>query len=445
MAEIFTVGQINTYIHDRFASDRKLKNVSVKGELSNVKYHQSGHIYFTLKDSISTLSAVMFSSKRVNLKDRLTDGQEVVVTGNIETFVRDGRYQIYAEYITGTGEGALYEKYERLKAEFEEMGMFSAQYKRPVPAFVRTLGVVTAPTGAAVRDIIDVSRRRFPYIQIILYPAKVQGDGAAQSIADGIRALDEYGVDCIIAGRGGGSIEDLWAFNEETVARAIFDCGTPLISAVGHETDTTIADFVADLRAPTPSAAAEIAVFDYFSFNGKCSESAARLNFLMRQRLVLAREKCSGLKALLESRSPQGQLSERRIRLDSALDKLQSVMENKIYNCKRQIEMYLPALQGAAAGRIAEKRKRLEILEPQLHFLMENMLKDKRHMVEILASKLNGVSPLLKLTQGYCVIENNNGEKISDIDSLKTGDDINIYLKNGNARAKVTQIKKYIQ
>lgn len=260
MSNVYTVGQVNSYIKNMFSQDFMLNRISVRGEVSNCKYHPSGHIYFSLKDGSGAIACVMFASQRKGLAFSMKNGDKVVVSGSIAVYERDGRYQIYAREISLEGAGLLYERFLKLKTELEEMGMFAPEYKQPVPSFIRRLGVVTASSGAAIQDIIHITRRRNPYVQIILYPALVQGEGSADSVAEGIRALDAVGVDTIIVGRGGGSMEDLWSFNEETVARAIFQCTTPVISAVGHETDWTIADFVSDLRAPTPSAAA-----DYFS------------------------------------------------------------------------------------------------------------------------------------------------------------------------------------
>ena len=263
MKNTYSVGQVNRYIKNMFTQDYLLQKIYVKGEVSNCKYHTSGHIYFSLKDETGTLNCVMFAGHRRGLAFAMKNGDKVIVGGSVDVYERDGRYQMYAKEITLEGAGTLYERYLALKQELEDMGMFAQEYKQPIPRFIRRLGVVTAPTGAAVQDIRNISYRRNPYLQIILYPALVQGAGAAESIVKGIQMLDKTDVDVIIVGRGGGSIEDLWAFNEEIVARAIFECRTPIISAVGHETDFTIADFVADLRAPTPSAAAELAVADF--------------------------------------------------------------------------------------------------------------------------------------------------------------------------------------
>ena len=269
MAGVYSVSQVNSYIKNMFTQDYLLNRISVKGEISNCKYHSSGHIYFTLKDKSGTLSAVMFASQRKGLTFTLQEGQQVVVSGSVDVYERDGKYQLYAREIKRDGNGDLFERYQKLRDELEEMGMFAPEYKQPIPKYAKTVGIVTASTGAAIRDIMNISARRNPYVQLVLYPALVQGEQAKYSIVQGIKTLDKMGLDVMIVGRGGGSIEDLWAFNEEMVARAIFECHTPVISAVGHETDVTIADYVADMRAPTPSAAAELAVFDYRQFEGQ--------------------------------------------------------------------------------------------------------------------------------------------------------------------------------
>ena len=287
MNSIYSVGQVNNYIKNMFTQDFMLSRISVKGEVSNCKYHTSGHIYFSLKDETGTIACVMFAGQRRGLGFAMKNGDKVVVSGSVNVYERDGKYQLYARQIQLEGAGLLYERFLALKRELEEMGMFAPEYKQPIPRFIRTLGVVTAPTGAAIQDIRNISYRRNPYLQIILYPALVQGAGAKESIVKGIQTLDRLGVDVMIVGRGGGSIEDLWAFNEEEVARAIFECTTPVISAVGHETDVTIADYVADLRAPTPSAAAELAVDDYRGFLGQLAEYESRLERGLLGRLTL--------------------------------------------------------------------------------------------------------------------------------------------------------------
>ena len=288
MRNVYTVKQVNAYIKNMFTQDFMLNRIYIKGEVSNCKYHTSGHLYFSLKDESGTIACVMFAGQRSGLSFRMQEGQQVIVLGSVSVYERDGRYQVYAKEIVLDGAGLLYEKFIKLKKELEEMGMFAPEYKKPIPKYVRTVGVVTAPTGAAVRDIINITRRRNPYVQILLYPALVQGDGASESVVRGIRALEEAKVDVMIVGRGGGSIEDLWAFNEENVARAVFECSVPVISAVGHETDTTIIDYVADLRAPTPSAAAELAICNYRELLETIRTERERMHRSMRRKLEIA-------------------------------------------------------------------------------------------------------------------------------------------------------------
>ena len=330
MKNTYSVGQVNRYIKNMFTQDYLLQKIYVKGEVSNCKYHTSGHIYFSLKDETGTLNCVMFAGHRRGLAFAMKNGDKVIVGGSVDVYERDGRYQMYAKEITLEGAGALYERYLALKQELEDMGMFAQEYKQPIPRFIRRLGVVTAPTGAAVQDIRNISYRRNPYLQIILYPALVQGAGAAESIVKGIQMLDKTDVDVIIVGRGGGSIEDLWAFNEEIVARAIFECRTPIISAVGHETDFTIADFVADLRAPTPSAAAELAVFDHQAAVAEISAKTARMNRALQQKLDMAKLKVNQYQTKLQYVSPESRLHEHR---RYAVD-----LEEKLY---RQMEQVL--------------------------------------------------------------------------------------------------------
>ena len=391
MQKVYSVSQINTYIRNMFTQDFVLNRISIRGEVSNCKYHTSGHIYFSLKDAGGTLACIMFAGARKGLAFRLSDGQQVVVDGNVNVYERDGKYQLYATGIRLDGAGILYEKYLALKQELEEMGMFAPEYKQPIPPYVRKLGVVTAPTGAAVRDIINISTRRNPGIQIILYPAKVQGEGAAQSVAQGIAALDELGVDVIIAGRGGGSIEDLWAFNEEIVARAIFECRTPIISAVGHETDTTIADFVADLRAPTPSAAAELAVMD--------------------------------MTAVQEQ-------------LEAAKRQLYRLMQYRLSEAQMRVEQYGLQLQYASPmQRVREQRQRSADLEDGYRRAMDAVLQDRRHRMSLYIEKMKAVSPLEKLSQGYACVTDENEKRIYSVKQAKPGDTVNIYVSDGCIRA----------
>lgn len=327
---VYTVKQVNAYIKNMFTQDYMLNRIYVKGEVSNCKYHTSGHIYFSLKDESGTIACVMFAGQRGGLSFRMKEGQQVIVLGSVNVYERSGSYQLYAKEIRSDGDGALYERFQMLKKELEEMGMFAPEYKKAIPAYAKRIGVVTAPTGAAVRDIMNIAARRNPYVQLILYPAQVQGAGAKESIVRGIHLLQKTGVDVMIVGRGGGSIEDLWAFNEEEVARAIFECQIPVISAVGHETDTTIADYVADLRAPTPSAAAELAVSDHRQTQIRMQEYELRLNRLLTQKTETARQKVREYRMRLRYLHPKSRLMERQQRLAELEDSLRRLMEGKV-------------------------------------------------------------------------------------------------------------------
>lgn len=395
---VYTVKQVNAYIKNMFTQDYMLTRIYVKGEVSNCKYHTSGHIYFSLKDESGTIACVMFAGQRGGLSFRMREGQQVIVFGSVNVYERSGSYQLYAREIRLDGAGALYERFQMLKQELEEMGMFAPEYKKPIPAYAETIGVVTAPTGAAVRDIMNISARRNPYVQLILYPAQVQGEGAAGSIVRGIRMLENRKVDVIIVGRGGGSIEDLWAFNEEIVARAIFDCSVPVISAVGHETDTTIADYVADLRAPTPSAAAELAVWDYARVRDHMEESSLRLNRLMSGSIQISRMHLKEYQTRLTYLHPRNKLQEQQQRLAEAEDRLRNLMEQR--------------------------------------------LKEARHRLALDMEKMNGLSPIRKLNQGYSYVEKYDGNVIKDISQVKIGDRMSIYLKNGIIGAEVREIKE---
>ena len=398
MHNIYTVKQINSYIKNMFTSDYMFRSIYIKGEVSNCKYHSSGHIYFSLKDESGTISCIMYAGRRSGLSFRMQDGQQVVVSGSIDVFVRDGKYQLYANEITLEGAGLLYEKYEKLKKDLEEMGMFAPEYKQPIPMYVRKIGVATASTGAAVRDIIQVASRRNPYVQIILYPVKVQGDGAAESIVEGIQALERQGVDVIIVGRGGGSIEDLWAFNEEIVARAIFNVSVPIISAVGHETDTTIADYVADMRAPTPSAAAELAVYKYTDLEEYLYSYKIQMTRLINNEIYKNRQKAA--------------LIAQKLKVQSPISKLRDNMQRAVY------------------------------IEDKLKALMTSALKSKRLKLQVYIEKIKGFSPLERLNKGYSYIVDESGSNINSVSRVQTGDKMHIYLSDGTVDAKVERVSE---
>ena len=398
MKNVYSIRQVNLYISNMFRQDFMLNRIYVKGEVSNCKYHTSGHIYFSLKDDSGNLACVMFAGNRSGLKFQMQNGQSVIVLGSISVYERDGKYQLYAREIIQDGMGLLYEKFQALKQELEEMGMFAPEYKQPIPAFSRRVGIVTAPTGAAIRDIMNISYRRNPYVQLILYPALVQGEEAADSIVRGIELLDQSHVDVIIVGRGGGSIEDLWAFNEEKVARAIFQCETPVISAVGHETDFTIADYVADLRAPTPSAAAELAVADMAAIQGQLQDMQQRLQNRMSERLSDRKKELEHLQEKLKYVSPQHQ--------------------------------------------IQEKYQRLTDIEEELQMLMQQTMKERRHQLMIYVERMKGMSPLEKLSQGYSYTADARGKKITATEQVQPGDLLQIYVSDGQILAEVKEKEK---
>lgn len=393
---VYSVTQVNSYIKNMFMQDFLCSSILIKGELSNVKYHGSGHIYFTLKDSGAAISCVMFAGNRGGLSFRMEDGQQVIAGGNIDVYEQQGKYQLYARQIELAGGGQLFEQYEKLKKELEEMGMFDASYKQPIPKYVKRLGVVTAKTGAAVRDIIQIAKRRNPYIEIILYPATVQGDYAVASIIDGIHALEREHVDAMIVGRGGGSIEDLWAFNSREVAEAVFDCSIPVISAVGHETDTTIIDYVADLRAPTPSAAAELAVCDIHALMAQIAGYEKGLQDHMLQKCAAYRMKLENLQLKLQMASPQAITKEHRMCILTMEDRLTQAMERKL----------------------AEQKNRLELF----------------------ATRLDALSPLARLKQGYAYVTTPDGHALTRSSQVKQGDALRIYLQDGTVETQVCRV-----
>ena len=415
MAGVYSVTQVNSYIKNMFSQDFLLRRLSVKGEVSNCKYHTSGHIYFTLKDRGGTLAAVMFAGQRRGLQFRLEEGQQVIVKGTVDVYERDGKYQLYAQEIELAGRGDLYVKFEKLLRELEEMGMFDAQYKRPIPKYAKRVGIVTAPTGAAIRDIINISTRRNPYVQLVLYPALVQGEGAKDSIVHGIRTLDAMGLDVMIVGRGGGSIEDLWAFNEEEVARAIFACETPVISAVGHETDVTIADYVADLRAPTPSAAAELAVFDYGQFQSDLEARKRKLNREMGFFLDSVKGRLKRDELKIQIHHPQRIINEKRQRLADIEDTMN----------RRLTKM------------MDENRRSVTVKSDTLERLMERRLEHDKKRLALASGKLWGLSPLKKLGQGYGFVTDGSGERLASVKQAPVGSVIHVQVADGKLTATV--------
>ncbi len=417
---VYTVGQLNNYIKNMFTQDYLLQSLFVKGEVSNCKYHPSGHIYFTLKDAKGEISCIMFAGQRAaGLNFRLDNGQQVVVGGAVDVYEKGGKYQLYAKQIILDGAGLLYEKYEQLKAELEESGMFAEEYKQPIPKYIKTLGVVTADSGAAVRDIIQIAGRRNPYVQIILYPAIVQGEYAVPSIVRGIRALEDLNVDVMIVGRGGGSIEDLWAFNEREVAQAVFDCRVPVISAVGHETDTTIIDYVADLRAPTPSAAAELAVTDIREIWNQLVSLEYELNRQMQQRIEADRIRSERLSLRLRTYDPVSRIREQKHYSMRLEEQLQNRMVQVLQKKRREAEKF-------------------QILDAS----MQQVLIHRRHQLDRYIERMKGLSPLSKLQSGFSYVEDGSGRNIHTIEGVFAGQELNIRVQDGNIYTRVTGVQE---
>ena len=395
MASVYSVGQVNAYIKNMFNADFALNNIYIKGEVSNCKYQTSGHIYFTLKDSTGVISAVMFAGNRKGLKFQLEEGQKVIALGNVSVYERDGKYQLYTKQIILEGTGLLYQRFEQLKNRLEEMGLFDKMYKKPIPKYATKVGICTAGTGAAIQDIVNISKRRNPFVQLYLYPCLVQGQGAAVDIVNAIRCLDSMDLDIIIVGRGGGSIEDLWAFNEEIVARAIFDCNTPVISAVGHETDFTIADFVADMRAPTPSAAAELAVFDYNEF--------------------------------MEKQMNYGRL------LFSSIDNKLKIYRKSLKSYETSVNLFSPVNQ------LQSRRQYSDELMTKLSKELNDVLNDRKHKLQIYAERLNGMSPLNKISKGFAYVTDGNNKPLTSVSQVKVKDEMSLIIQDGTIKAKVVE------
>ena len=388
-----TVSQLNRYIKDKIADDENLENIFVKGEISNFKNHYTGHLYFTLKDENSLIKCIMFKTYAQKLDFTPKDGMKVFIMGGVSVFERDGVYQIYAKAMQEDGLGVLYRKYEELKTNLQSQGYFDEEHKQKIPQFPKTIGVLTSQTGSVIRDIINVSTRRNPNVHIRLFPVPVQGEGAAEKIAEGIYFMNKNKMaDVLILARGGGSLEDLWPFNEEIVAHAIYNSEIPIISAVGHETDFSISDFVADLRAPTPSAAAELAVPDIYEVKQKIDISQNRLRNALIKKVQIMRlryEKCMSSRVFKE---PQREINDRYLKIDSYVKRLENTIRSK------QKE---------------EKTKYIELL-----------------------SKLDALSPLKTLTRGYSLVENND-KIVKSVNDLKIGDIVTIKLKDGQKEAEV--------
>ena len=393
---VYSVSQLNSYVKGVLDRDENLAHIFVTGEISNFKAHYSGHLYMTVKDETASIKAVMFAGNASKLRFMPENGMKILAFGTVSLFPRDGSFQLYINDMQPDGVGALNIAFEQLKKKLEAEGLFRQEYKKPLPKFPRRIGVVTSSTGAAVQDIFNVLKRRFPVAEVVLRPCQVQGDGAAEDVAKAIFEFNNLkAADVLIVGRGGGSIEDLWAFNEEIVARAVFSSEIPIISAVGHETDYTICDFVADLRAPTPSAAAECAVPDIFELKSNLVSLNQHLLSLTRNRVNIERTRINTLEKTLALRDP--------------------------------------------VTNINEQRKELVYLAEKLTSLTNSVLDNNKSKVSALAGKLDVMSPLGVISRGYALVEKDN-KPITKVRDLKKDDVISIKLSDGQVKANVTDV-----
>lgn len=395
---VYSVSQVNAYIKRMFAVDDRLRFLCVRGEISNCKYHSSGHIYFTIKDSMGQLSCVMFSGSRRNLSFMLEEGQNVIVTGSVQVYERDGKYQLYAETIEREGMGLLFEQTERLKRRLEEEGLFLAERKKPIPKYAFKIGIVTAKTGAAIHDIMQIAQRRNPYVQLYLMPALVQGDGAPASLSSAIRKLDSMGMDVMIVGRGGGSAEDLAAFSCEEVVRAVADAKTPVISAVGHEVDVALTDFAADLRAPTPSAAAELAVFEYAAWEERLAELHTDLAYGMKDKITACKSRVNMLGHRIQKRDPK--------------------------------------------HLILQQKERIGALKRRFSYAFSAKLQNRKHALSLLAAKLHAASPLVRLSGGYGYVTDEKNKPVVSVESVSINERLWITLKDGELLVRVEDKKQ---
>ena len=417
--EYLKISELNNYIKSVLDKDTFLNKVYLKGEISNFKNHTRGHLYFTLKDDTSRISAVMFQSSAVKLTFNPEDGMNVLVSGRISAYPAQGSYQVYVDTMEPDGLGALYIEYEKLKKKLAAQGMFAPEHKVPIPRFPEKIGVITAPTGAAVRDIMSTIKRRYPMCEAILFPCLVQGKDAAPDIVRQIKRADSYGVDTIIVGRGGGSIEDLWAFNEEVVAQAIYDCVTPIISAVGHEIDWTIADFVADLRAPTPTGAAEMAVPTVLDIKTLIDNYKIRLNKNIKNMVNTKFIKLRSLRQSFILKNPMSMYEVKEQKLDTLIDTLNKDIKNIINDKDNKLN----------------KIKLSVVLQNP-----ENLIKDKKIKFDLLVNTLKLVNPLGILDKGYSLVEIND-KIIKSSKEVNVNDILNIRLHEGSIKAEVKEVE----
>jgi len=438
----YSISALNRAIKNMFDSKPELNNVFIKGEISNFKHHSRGHFYFTLKDENSRISAVMFASNAAKIKFEPEDGLKVLVSGRVTVYEQTGGYQIYVEQMDLDGIGNLYLEYEKLKKKLEEEGLFSLEHKRPIPKYPKRIGIITAPTGAAIRDILSTIRRRYPICETILFPALVQGVGAKESIVEQLNRAQEFDLDVIICGRGGGSIEDLWAFNEEIVARAIYASKIPVISAVGHEIDFTIADFVADLRAPTPTGAAEMAVPNLSDLKTLIEQYKIRMHENIKNIINYNTKRLESIKESYILKNPIALYEVKEQKLDTYIDRLNSYISTMLndYNVRLENIKSSYVLKNPLAT-YEVKRERIINLEKILNKVIINKIAVSKHKYEVMINKLDLLNPLNILSKGYSLVTI-DGMVVKNSKELKLEDTISIRMHKGNVKAIVKEIEK---
>lgn len=438
-----TVTALTKYIKRKFDVDPHLQDIWIKGELSNVKIHSRGHMYFTLKDKGARIQAVMFASQNRHLKFRPEDGMKVLLRGEISVYEPSGSYQIYAKEMQPDGIGSLYLAYEELKRKLEGEGVFDPKHKKKIPAYPETVGVITSPTGAAIRDILSTIKRRYPICKVVLLPALVQGVEASKSIAKQIEKANEISeMDVLIVGRGGGSIEELWAFNEEIVARQIFKSQVPIISAVGHETDYTIADFVADLRAPTPTAAAELAVPHYKDLIDRVSERKVRLFRIFKERIKFEKERLKRLQKSYAFKYPKQLYQQKEQQLDMTLERFNREANRYLKNKSNQLQMLDQRILGLhPKDRVIRLKEQHEGIRRKLIREIELQLRQKQTAFQTELSKLNALSPLKVMERGYSLVYKEN-ELMKSVQNVKKEDVIEVKMQDGKLQCEVVHIKE---
>lgn len=446
MAEMryVTVAALTKYIKRKFEVDPHLQDLWIKGEISNFTYHSRGHMYFTLKDEQARIQAVMFAGHNRQLTFKPENGMTVLVRGEISVYEPSGTYQVYVKEMQPDGVGALYLAYEQLKKKLEQEGLFAKEHKKPIPKFPQHIGVVTSPTGAAIRDILTTIRRRYPLAKVILFPTLVQGEQAPLSIIQSIQKANDIGyIDVLIVGRGGGSIEELWAFNEEIVARAIFASRVPIISAVGHETDYTIADFVADLRAPTPTGAAELAVPHVADLLSRVSDQQARLIRATKERLNAEQKRLQSLRSSYAFRYPKRLYEQKEQQLDILVDRLQRQMNDMLKQKEHKLQqLQLTLFAHHPQSRIEKAADCIRTLQQTIVRNMNDVMKQKKWSLVTTMTKLDALSPLKIMERGYSLAYDEQETLIKTVKQLQTGDRVQIRFQDGRAHCIVSNIEE---